>query len=137
MSRADIIVIVSAVALLLFVFELVRRRRLREEYSWLWLLAAVGYLLVAMWPNLAVRLAQLIGSTNPVSAFTFLGWLFLVLISTQLSIQLSRLTTQNKDLAQQIAILDSELRRLINAAIEEDDTDQSLEEQGSAQRADD
>ena len=136
MSSTNILVLVSAIALLLFVLEMVRRRRFREEYSWLWLLTAIVYFVVAVWPGLSVRVAQFIGSTNPVSVFAFLGLYFLVLISIQYSIQLSRLTTQNKDLAQQIAILDSELRRLASASIGEGNTGQSAEEQKSAQRAD-
>ncbi len=136
MSRMHILIIISAAILLLSVLELVRRRRLREEYSWLWLLTAVGYFLVAVWPDLCGWVAQSIGLTNPVTAFAFLGLLFLVLISIQFSIQISRLTDQNKDLAQQIAILDSELRRLVSAFIGKGNPGQLSEEQ-SAQRADD
>lgn len=130
-----ILVIVSAITLLLSVLELVRRRRLREEYSWLWLLTAVGYFLVAVWPDLSGWVARFIGSTNPVAVFAFLGLFFLVLISIQFSIQISQLTDQNKDLAQQIAILDSELRKLASAFIGKGNPGQLPEEQ-SAQRAD-
>lgn len=112
MSRTHFIVLASAFALLLFVLELVRRRRLREEYCWLWLLTAFIYLLVAAWPGCYRWIAQIIGAANAALAFTFLGLYFLIFISIQFSVQLSRLTTQTKDLAQQIAILDSELKGL-------------------------
>ena len=114
-SRAQIFAIASGIGLLLFVLELVRRRRLREEYSWIWLLTAGGYFLVAVWPSLAAWVADLLGSTRPAAAFTFLGLLFLFLISIQFSVQISRLTERNKDLAQQIAILDCGLRELAEA----------------------
>ena len=116
MPRIYLFAILSGLALLILVLELVRRRRLREEYSWLWLLIAVGYFLVAVWPNLSVWVARLVGSANPTSAFTFLGLLFLFLLSIQFSVQISRLAEQNKDLAQQIAILDAEVRRLSGEA---------------------
>jgi hypothetical protein len=112
MSRAQFVVIGAGVALALFILEMVRRRRLREEYSWLWILAAVGYFLLAIWPQLAQWIAGFIGSTNPVSAFTFLGFFFLFVLCIQFSVQISRLTEQNKNLAQQIAVLDGEVRRL-------------------------
>jgi len=112
MSRTQIIVVVSALILLLYVLEQVRRRHLREEHSWLWLLAAVGYCLLSVWPRLSTWLAALMGSANAVSAFAFLGFFFLVLISVQYAIHLSRLTTRSKDLAQQVAILDSEVQAL-------------------------
>ena len=113
MSRTQIIVIGSGVALLLLVLEMVRRRRLREEYSWLWLLTALVYLAIAIWPGLAEWVALAVGIERATSAFAFLGLLFLFLISIQFSMQISRLTEQNKDLAQHLAILDSDVRRLI------------------------
>jgi hypothetical protein len=137
MSRTHILGFVSAIVLLLYVLDLVRRRRLREQYSWLWLLLAIGGFLVAAWPRLTLWIAQLVGSRNPLTALVFLALYFLVLILIQLSTELSRLTTQNKDLTQQVAILDGELRRLSNAMSGEGSMDQSAEEQDDAQRADD
>jgi hypothetical protein len=137
MSRTQLVAILSAVALLLLVLEMVRRRRLREEYSWIWLLTAMGYLLVAVWPNLGVWVAGAIGSDNPQSTFTFIGLLFLFLISIQFSVQISSLTEQNKDLAQQIAILDSEIRKLAKSEADEVRGDQSGGNQADAERADD
>lgn len=112
MSRTQILAIISAVVLLFIVLELVRRRRLREEYSWIWLLTAIGYLAIAIVPGLIEWVAGALGSVRPTSVFAFLGLFFLFLVSIQFSVQISRLTEQNKDLAQQVAILDSELRRL-------------------------
>lgn len=111
MSRTQLFVIVSGIALLVLVLELVRRRRLREEYSWLWLLTAVGYLLMAVCPELASRVGTIIGSDRLVSVFTFLGFFFLFVIAIQFSVQVSRLTEQNKNLAQQLAILDCEQQK--------------------------
>lgn len=112
MSRTQIIVVVSAIILLLYVLEQVRRRHLREEYSWFWLFAAIGYFSMAVVPQLSMWVARLVGSANVVSSFAFLGILFIVSISVQYAIELSRLTTRSKDLAQQVAILDSEVQVL-------------------------
>ena len=116
MSRTNLIGVISGIGLFLVVLELVRRRRLQEEYSWLWLLAASGYFLVSVWPELGIWVTQLIGASNPISVLTFLGLHLLVLIAIQFSTQISRLTTQNKNLSQQMAILDSELRELLDKA---------------------
>ncbi len=112
MTRTHIILLISSIALSFFVLELVRRRRLREEYSWLWLLTSFIYIAIAAWPDLAAWVTKTLGVSSASLAFTFLGLQFLVLISIQFSTRLSRLATQTKDLAQQIAILDSELTRL-------------------------
>lgn len=112
MSRVHVFVFASAVALLVSVLNFVRRRRLREEYSWFWLLASISYLLLTVSPALYRWVARLIGATNAALAFTFLGLYFLTLISIQFSIQLSKLMTRSKDLAQEVAILDGEVRKL-------------------------
>lgn len=123
MSRTNIIALISAIALLIIVLELVRQRRLREEYSWFWLVAAVSYLLVALWPNLSKWLAGFIGTNNTPLALNYLGLQFLILILIQYSVRLSKLTNQMKDLAQQIAILDSEQNDLITTLMNEEGED--------------
>lgn len=134
MSRTQIIALISAIALLIIVLELVRQRRLREEYSWLWLISAVFYLLVALWPDLSKYLARFIGTTNTALAITFLGLQFVILILIQYSVRLSKLTNHVKELAQQIAILDSEQNKLIemvlndNGEITQKETLQLLEQ---------
>lgn len=112
MTRTNIIIIISSTATLLFVLELVRRRKLREEYSWLWLLTAVVYLLVTLWAGLGDWVTDVIGTNSVPIAFAFIGLQFIVIISIQYSVRLSHLTTQIKDLSQEIAILDNELKQL-------------------------
>ena len=124
MSRASIIVLLSAIILLVFVLELVRSRRLREEYAWLWLVSAGVYLLVTIRSSLGSWINSLFGAQDGSSVFVFMGLYFLILISIQYSIRLSRLTTQSKDLAQQLAILDSEIRRLSAQLGRDDEGDQ-------------
>jgi hypothetical protein len=119
MDRTKAIILISALVLSFLVLELVRRRRLREEYSWLWLLTAIVYLLVAMYPKLSVWIAQLIGTNSPPVALTFIGLLFVILILIQFSVRLSRLTNQMKELTQEIAILDSDQNKSIEPVPDE------------------
>lgn len=112
MNRVQIFVMISSIFLLLFVLELVRRRQLREEYSWLWLVTAFGYAIIAIFPQVTRITADMMGVERPTSIFILAGFLFLFLICIQFSVRLSRLTERNKILAQMVAILDSEVRRL-------------------------
>ena len=50
-SEAQIFAVIVAVLVLLFVVELVRRRRLVERYALLWMLAACVMVLLAVWNN--------------------------------------------------------------------------------------
>ncbi len=112
MSRLQVVAIISAVFLLGVVLELVRRRRLREEYSFLWLGSVGLYFIFALFPDLSIWFAKLIGTSNTTAAFIFFGLLFLILLLIQYSIRLSSLTDRVKDLAQLIAIMDSEHQKL-------------------------
>lgn len=112
MTRTNIVIIISSIATLLFVLELVRRRKLREEYSWLWLLISVVYLLVTLSSELGDWVTGVIGTNSVPIAFAFIGLQFLIIISIQYSVRLSKLTNQVKDLTQEIAILESEIKQL-------------------------
>jgi hypothetical protein len=118
--KTQIVVLISAILLFIVVLNLVRLRRLREEYSWLWLAAATFYLVMALIPDLIEVISDFIGITNAITAFVFFGLLFIVLILIHYSVRLSRLTNQMKDVAQQIALLDGEQNKL-NRLIEKND----------------
>jgi hypothetical protein len=103
--RQKIFAIVASVLIMLVVVELVRRRRLREEYSWLWLLTGGIIILLVSWYDLLVFITHLIGAIAPTTTLFIFGLLFLMLISLHYSIQISKLSHQVKEMAQQLAIL--------------------------------
>ena len=94
------------------ILELVRKRRLREEYSWLWLLAGalIGVVALTPFPFLQA-LANAMGSENPPAAIFFLGFVAVTLLCLQFSVRLSRMTEQIKNLGQQVALLERALEQ--------------------------
>jgi len=105
-----VVIVFAAFALLYLVFELVRKRRLREEYSWLWLLTGLFVLVFSFLPeDWLMWVAQLLGSRNPPAAIFFLAFCFVTLLCLQFSVRLSRMTEQVKTLAQKIALLEQDL----------------------------
>ena len=64
-ASTRIVAIVLALGGLVFVLELVRRRRLKEEYSVLWMLTAVTLLVLAAWSDLLVKITDAIGGVAP------------------------------------------------------------------------
>jgi hypothetical protein len=105
MDRTVVVSIVAALALMLAVLELVRRRRLREEYSMLWLLTAVAVVVLAGSRELLASLSALMGIHYPPSALMVIGFGFLTLTTLHYSSVVSRLSDENKTLAQEMAIL--------------------------------
>jgi hypothetical protein len=98
-----------AVVLVVLIVELVRRRKLREEYSWLWLALSLAMLVLALWRGFLDFVTRLIGAVLSTSTLFFFAIVFLMLITIQFSVEISSLRTQVKNLAQQLAILQSTL----------------------------
>ncbi|MBU1615923.1 DUF2304 domain-containing protein [bacterium] len=108
-----IIVLIGGLGLVLFVFNLVRKRKLRETYSLLWLLTGFVLLFLSIFQDLFWdRFSRLIGIDYPPSALFLIGMGFLFLIVLHYSVALSRLSEQNKELTQEFTILKDEFERL-------------------------
>ncbi len=103
--QQKIFAIVASILIMLVVVELVRRRKLREEYSWLWLLTGGIIILLVVWYDLLVLITHLIGAIAPTTTLFIFGLLFLMLISLHYSIQISELSYQVKQMAQQLTLL--------------------------------
>jgi hypothetical protein len=110
--RQKIFAILISIGLLIFIVELVRRRKLREEYSWLWLLTGFIILILASWYDLLNYIATFIGAALPTSVLFFFSLVFLFLIAVQFSIRISKLTDQIKNLAQEIALLKARIEKV-------------------------
>lgn len=85
--------------------NLVRKRRLREEYSVLWLVTSLLMFVLVLRYDWLVSLTVFIGAGLPTTTLFICSIIFLMLIAVQFSIKISRLTDQVKDLAQENALL--------------------------------
>jgi hypothetical protein len=109
--------IVSALVFI-FVVELVRRRRLREEYSVLWLATSVIMFILVLRYEWLVALTSFIGAGLPTTTLFLCSIIFLMLVSVQFCIKISRLTEQVKDLCQENALMRLELENLAGRSTE-------------------
>jgi hypothetical protein len=110
-DRAMIFGLAASVAALLFILELVRQRRLREEYSLLWLATAIVLLVLSVSRPLLDVLASAMGIFYPPSALFVVAMIFVLFILLHFSTVITRLSQENKDIAQQVALLRYELER--------------------------
>ncbi|MBZ0151648.1 MAG: DUF2304 domain-containing protein [Planctomycetes bacterium] len=111
-ERQRLVALLLAGAVVVLVFELVRRRKLREEYSWVWIGTALGIAVLALYQDLLLTLSRWIGAASSVSTLFFGALLFLFLLVLQFSVRLSRLTHRQRTLGQRMALLEEELERL-------------------------
>jgi hypothetical protein len=103
--RLKLFVMLLGVGIFLGILELVRRRKLREEYSFIWLIAGFVFVLLAVDNDILVSVSQLIEIAVPANTLFFLALMFVMLLLLYFSLRISALTTQVKNLAQQIALL--------------------------------
>jgi hypothetical protein len=114
-SRIQIVAVAGAVALLVIVLELVRRRRLMERYALLWMLSAVVILGLAVWQDALEKLANAMGIVAAPNALFFVALAFILLLLLHFSAAMSRLSDQSKVIAQRHAILEQRVRELEEA----------------------
>ena len=110
--RIQIISILICVFLVSYVFELVRRKHLSEEYSMGWLITGTLMLILSVSEGVLKWVSGLVGATLFTSTLFFFGLLFLMVICLHFSIRISALTKQVRTLTQHVGILDHEKKVL-------------------------
>ena len=103
--RQKLFFLAIALVLLVTIIDCVRRRRLRVEYSWVWIASGVTIVAVILQYDLLITLTALVGAVIPTSALFFLCILYLALLSLDYSVRLSSLSWEVKELSQELALL--------------------------------
>ena len=121
MDLLKILSIIGSASVLIVVIELIRRGRLKERYSLLWLLAGGILLLLSSSRDILEYISHLVGIYYPPSLLFLLAFLFLLLITMHFSVVLSDLSEKNKKLAQELALLRQEIQKMMNRSVEKQD----------------
>jgi hypothetical protein len=119
--KLNILTFIVGVLLLIVIFELLRRRQLREKYAVLWIVVGIGVIPLALFPRGLDTVARLIGVASGVSLVLFLGILLLLLICTHLSWEVSRLEEETRTLAEEVALIRTRLGQLDSRELSHDE----------------
>jgi hypothetical protein len=108
----QIVIGMLSLILLLITFELIRKERLREEYSILWLFTGAVILVFSLWPNFILsKFITGITGLHYLSGVVIIAFLFILLIVLHFSVVISKLTDRNRELAQKHALLELEFKQ--------------------------
>jgi hypothetical protein len=107
--RVSLTAAAAALVLLIVIFELMRRRRLQERYALLWIVTGAVILVLALWRGLLEKLSDLAGIAYPPNALFVLAALFILTVLLHYSTVISKLSDQNRIMAQRLALLEHEL----------------------------
>ncbi|MCW2937835.1 MAG: hypothetical protein JWN00_820 [Actinomycetia bacterium] len=97
--------LIGAAVTLLVVFEMLRRRMLREKYAVFWVFLAVLIAVVAVFPGLLAAAARLTGVQVPANLLFFVASLVLLAVNVQLSTEICRLEDRTRALAEELAMV--------------------------------
>jgi len=114
------IAIAASIGLFIYITYLVRKKRIKEEYSLLWIFFSVIFIFFSVWRNGLEFFARLIGIAYPPAALFIILLLAIFLILIEFSRIISRLTDRNTTLAQELGILKMEVEKLKNARKEKE-----------------
>lgn len=97
--------LVGAAVSMVSIFEMLRRRRLREKYAIIWVILAAGVVLIAVFPGVLVWAADVTGVQVPANLLFFVAALVLLAVNAQLSSEVSRAEDRIRTLAEEVALL--------------------------------
>jgi len=112
MPRQKIAMTIVCFFVFFFILFLVRRRKLREEYSWLWLFTSVSLFVLVVKYGWLMSLSRAIGAILPTTTLFIGALLFLMLLCVQFSMVISKLSGQVKNLVQETALLKARIEEM-------------------------
>ena len=119
---------IIAFTILIVIIELVRRRKLREEYSWVWILTGIMLFGFVLRYDILYRITRLIGATLPTSTLFFFGLIFVILLCLQYAVRISTFDGKIRALTQEIALLKFEINELGRIAVSPVDAPENRDE---------
>ncbi len=103
-DRIQFFSIVFSLSIFFFIFGLVKNRRIKEEYSILWFAMSILLIYMSLDRHAIDRLGDIVGVAYAPSVLTLMttGFTFLLLI--HITVVISRLAEQNKELIQELGL---------------------------------
>jgi len=111
----QVVAVAVSSLLLVIVLDLVRRRRLTEEYAFIWIVCAGALLLLSLWRESLHAVARWLDVHYPPAILLLVLVLFVFVASLHFSLVISRQRAQIERLAEEVAILTAQHRELAEA----------------------
>ena len=101
--------ILLSLGLLALMASMLRRRKLREKYVALWIVVGLAATVLSIWPAALVSISNSLGFQVPSNFLFFVDGILLLLVSIQLSAEVSKLEDRTEVIAQELAIISMRL----------------------------
>lgn len=112
MSLIQYISIFGSLFVLIFIFELIRKKKIKEQYSILWIFFSIIFLFFSIWRDALEKLSNIIGIVYAPAALFLLLIIAIFAVLIHFSISISKLIENTKDLTQEIGMLKHDIGKL-------------------------
>lgn len=102
----------AGIVFLLAVINVVKKQRSFERESFYWVICAIGMVILAINPNIIIKISHIVNIRYPPSLLFLIAILFILYLLFKLTCQISNLREQNKELAQESIILKKRFKEL-------------------------
>ena len=110
----NILGLIVSVIFLGYLIYLIKNSKLKEEYSFLWIAVSIVMIAVSIFPQLLNFLRRFLGFSFIENILYFFSLFFLLVLSLQMTVQVSKLSNQTKTLAQKLAMMEEKLNKNSN-----------------------
>ncbi|MDE1537043.1 MULTISPECIES: DUF2304 domain-containing protein [Actinomycetaceae] len=100
--------IAASILFLVYLFILLRSRRMKQTYVYIWFLIGIGLLVISIWPQVVFLVSQALGFKRASNMILVIACVVLLMVTIQLSTAVSRLEEDRRRLAEEIALLRAE-----------------------------
>jgi len=112
MDKIQIYSIAGSLLFFFFILGLIKKRKLKEEYSILWLFVVSIFLILSIFRSILEKFADLVGIYYAPAALLLFLLIGVVAILIHYSVIISNLSDKNKILIQEIALLKHKISEL-------------------------
>lgn len=104
--------LIISILFLILIYQLIRKKRLKEQYALLWIGLSVLMIFLSMFPAILEAIARVMNVSYPPALLYLLGFIGILLILLHLTVVVSKLTERNIKLTQLSAIHKQQLEQL-------------------------
>jgi len=108
----QVIAIIGSAIFIVFILLLIRNKKLKEEFSLLWLFFSGFFLILSIWRKSLDLIACYLGIAYAPAALFLILIIAIISILIHFSLVLSRLTEQAKTLTQELGLLKMEMDKM-------------------------
>lgn len=98
-----------SITTLVYIIRLIYTHKLKIGHSWLLLVLGIGFIVLSIWPDTIKSIQYITGDHSLLVNIVFFLIAFLFLITIHCSVMISQLTSNLKELGQELAIISSEI----------------------------